>query len=160
MRYGVAGVGVIDGDLLLSVLGVSRRGQSAAVGQDRLADHSQCVAVSDLFRGKLCEELGRRPARHARAREEEEDGGRAGDPREIDRASERGRELDRGDDGAAQVIGGAVVDRPHEVRRQDGGVVGQERSSTGSSYRPGGARRGARTGRGVASNRRDTSPGP
>lgn len=26
-------------------------------------DHSQCVVVSGLFRGKLCEELGRRPAR-------------------------------------------------------------------------------------------------
>ena len=28
-----------------------------------LTDHSQCVAVSDLFRGKLCEELARRPGR-------------------------------------------------------------------------------------------------
>jgi CRP/FNR family transcriptional regulator, cyclic AMP receptor protein len=50
-------------DLLLSVLGVSQGGESTAAGRDRLADHSQCVAVSDLFRGRLCEELGRRPAR-------------------------------------------------------------------------------------------------
>jgi CRP/FNR family cyclic AMP-dependent transcriptional regulator len=33
----------------------------------RLTDHSQCVAVSHLFRGKLCEELGRRPARRVEA---------------------------------------------------------------------------------------------
>jgi len=57
------------GDLLLSVLGVSQREESAALGQGRLADHSQCVAVSDLFRGKLCEELGRRPARHVESGE-------------------------------------------------------------------------------------------
>src|SRR5688572_10869537 len=28
-----------------------------------LTTHLQCVALSDLFRGKLCEELGRGPAR-------------------------------------------------------------------------------------------------
>ncbi len=29
----------------------------------RLSNHSECVAISDLFRGRLCEELGQRPAR-------------------------------------------------------------------------------------------------
>jgi CRP/FNR family transcriptional regulator, cyclic AMP receptor protein len=48
MKHGMAGVGAIDEGLLLS---------------GRLGDHSQCVAVSELFRGKLCEELGRRRAR-------------------------------------------------------------------------------------------------
>jgi CRP/FNR family cyclic AMP-dependent transcriptional regulator len=41
----------------------------ASLGQARLADHSQCVAVSEVFRGKLCEELARRPARHVEAGE-------------------------------------------------------------------------------------------
>lgn len=35
----------------------------------RLTRHPQCVAVSDLFRGKLCEELGGRPARRVRSGE-------------------------------------------------------------------------------------------
>jgi hypothetical protein len=48
MKHGMAGVGAIDEGLLLS---------------GRLGDHSQCVAVSELFRGKLCEDLGRRRAR-------------------------------------------------------------------------------------------------
>jgi CRP/FNR family cyclic AMP-dependent transcriptional regulator len=69
MRHGIAGVCAIDESFLLSVLGVSPTGERAALGQDRLADHSQCVAVSDLFRGKLCEELGRRPARHVESGE-------------------------------------------------------------------------------------------
>ena len=34
-----------------------------------VAEHSQCVAVSDLFRGKLSEELARRPARHVQSGE-------------------------------------------------------------------------------------------
>src|ERR687897_2805548 len=57
------------GRLLLSVFGVSPTGEGAALGQDRLADHSQCVAVSHLFRGKLCAELGRKPARHVQSGE-------------------------------------------------------------------------------------------
>jgi hypothetical protein len=65
---GIAG-GVIDEGLLLSALGVSPGGGSAPLGQDHLADHSQCVAVSELFRGKLCEELARRPARHVQSGE-------------------------------------------------------------------------------------------
>lgn len=35
----------------------------------RLSGHPECVAVSDLFRGKLCEELGRRPERRLQAGE-------------------------------------------------------------------------------------------
>jgi CRP/FNR family transcriptional regulator, cyclic AMP receptor protein len=65
MRHGIAG-GAIDEALLLSVLGVSSRGEKPARHR-RLTDHSQCVAVSDSFRGKLCEELGRRPARTVEA---------------------------------------------------------------------------------------------
>ncbi|MGH2400305.1 MAG: Crp/Fnr family transcriptional regulator, partial [bacterium] len=55
------------GDLLLSVLGMGQgSGDTLA---PRLADHSQCVVVSELFRGKLCAELGRRPARRVEAGE-------------------------------------------------------------------------------------------
>ena len=35
----------------------------------RLADHSECMVLSQSFRGKLCEDLGRRPARHLAAGE-------------------------------------------------------------------------------------------
>ena len=35
----------------------------------RLAGHQQCVVLSDLFRGKLCEELGRRPSRRLKSGE-------------------------------------------------------------------------------------------
>src|SRR5215210_6394413 len=35
----------------------------------RLPGHPQCIATSDLFRGKLCEELGRRPSRRVRSGE-------------------------------------------------------------------------------------------
>lgn len=35
----------------------------------RLADHSECVVLSRLFRGKLCEDLARRPARRVAAGE-------------------------------------------------------------------------------------------
>ena len=34
-----------------------------------LTAHRQCVALSDLFRGKLCEELGRRPGRRLKSGE-------------------------------------------------------------------------------------------
>lgn len=68
MGQGLARLRVME-DFLLSVLGVSPRGGGAALEQGRLADHSQCVAVSDLFRGKLCEELGRGPARRVAAGE-------------------------------------------------------------------------------------------
>jgi CRP/FNR family transcriptional regulator, cyclic AMP receptor protein len=54
MRNGMAGICAVDEDLLLS---------------GRLADHSQCVAVFELFRGRLCEDLGRRPARHVESGE-------------------------------------------------------------------------------------------
>jgi CRP/FNR family transcriptional regulator len=47
---------VLDLDVDLLVLG-------------RLTAHPQCIAMSDLFRGKLCEELGRRPSRRVKAGE-------------------------------------------------------------------------------------------
>ncbi|MEO8090847.1 MAG: Crp/Fnr family transcriptional regulator [Gemmatimonadales bacterium] len=56
------------GELLLSVLGMGQ-GSGDALAPRRLSDHSQCVVVSELFRGKLCEELGRRPARRIEAGE-------------------------------------------------------------------------------------------
>jgi CRP/FNR family cyclic AMP-dependent transcriptional regulator len=34
-----------------------------------LTAHLQCVTLSELFRGKLCEELGRRPGRHLKSGE-------------------------------------------------------------------------------------------
>ena len=52
MRGGVPKTCVVDEDLLLS---------------GRLTGHQQCVVMADLFRGKLCEELGRRPARRVRS---------------------------------------------------------------------------------------------
>src|SRR5215212_3774012 len=54
MRHGIPGNFVLDESLLVS---------------GRLSDHSQCIAVSKLFRGNLCEELGQRPARHLKAGE-------------------------------------------------------------------------------------------
>ena len=35
----------------------------------RLTDHLQCLALSDAFRGRLCEELARQPVRHVKAGE-------------------------------------------------------------------------------------------
>ena len=57
----MTGVGDLE-ELLLSVLGTAPGGDGVRVGQ-RLAHHSQCVAVSELLRGKLCDELARRRAR-------------------------------------------------------------------------------------------------
>jgi CRP/FNR family cyclic AMP-dependent transcriptional regulator len=54
MRHGIPGNCVLDESLLVS---------------GRLSDHSQCIAVTKLFRGNLCEELGQRPARHLDAGE-------------------------------------------------------------------------------------------
>jgi len=54
-------VGELRG-LLLSALGAAQGGAGVRVGR-RLEHHSQCVAVSELLRGKLCEELARRRAR-------------------------------------------------------------------------------------------------
>jgi CRP/FNR family cyclic AMP-dependent transcriptional regulator len=50
------------GELLLSVLGAAPGGEAIRVGH-RLAHHAHCVAVSELLRGKLCQELAQRPAR-------------------------------------------------------------------------------------------------
>lgn len=57
------------GELLLSVLGVAPGGKGATAGPPRLGSHSQCIVVSRLFRGRLCEELKRRPARRIAAGE-------------------------------------------------------------------------------------------
>lgn len=56
-------------DLLLSLLGTSQAGEIRPLTRQRLTDHSQCVVVSGLLRGKLCEELGGRPARRIKAGE-------------------------------------------------------------------------------------------
>jgi CRP/FNR family transcriptional regulator, cyclic AMP receptor protein len=55
-------------------VGVMYSTQTPAVDADlflsgRLAGHAQCIAVSDLFRGKLCQELGRRPSRRLKSGE-------------------------------------------------------------------------------------------
>jgi CRP/FNR family transcriptional regulator, cyclic AMP receptor protein len=42
---------------------------SSLLVSGRLDRHQQCVAVGDVFRGKLCEELGRRPARRLKSGE-------------------------------------------------------------------------------------------
>ena len=55
-------------ELLLSRLGAAPGRDNDGLGQ-RLADHSQCVVVSALFRGKLCEELAHRPGRRIQAGE-------------------------------------------------------------------------------------------
>lgn len=41
----------------------------AADTEWRLTDHAQCCIVSEVFRGNLCEQLARRPGRHAEAGE-------------------------------------------------------------------------------------------
>jgi CRP/FNR family cyclic AMP-dependent transcriptional regulator len=55
---GIPGGSIDEAALLLS-----------ALGQEHPVDHSQCVALSELLRGKLCEELARRPARRVRSGE-------------------------------------------------------------------------------------------
>ncbi|HEX6433857.1 MAG TPA: Crp/Fnr family transcriptional regulator [Gemmatimonadales bacterium] len=59
MHQCIAGARVIDEGVFNTTL----------LGQGRLADHSHCVALSDLFRGKICEQLGRRPGRQVTAGE-------------------------------------------------------------------------------------------
>jgi CRP/FNR family cyclic AMP-dependent transcriptional regulator len=63
----VTGAGEVE-QLLLSVLGLAPRGEGRLGGR-RLPHHTQCVAVSELLRGKLCHELGRRPSRRVQAGE-------------------------------------------------------------------------------------------
>lgn len=57
------------GELLLSVIGATEGAQGADPAPGRLADHAQCVVVSQQLRGKLCEGLERRPARAVAAGE-------------------------------------------------------------------------------------------
>jgi CRP/FNR family transcriptional regulator, cyclic AMP receptor protein len=42
---------------------------SALLLRGSLAEHSQCIAVSRVFRGKLCEDMGRSPARRIKSGE-------------------------------------------------------------------------------------------
>ena len=46
-----------------------REGRADLFVSGRLTGHPQCIAASDLFRGKLCEELGRRPSRRVKSGE-------------------------------------------------------------------------------------------
>lgn len=56
-------------EALFPGLGIREGGAGFTLAPRCLADHSQCVVVSELFRGNLCAELGRRPARRIAAGE-------------------------------------------------------------------------------------------